>query len=200
MRGSARVLPRSIRVAVLGASAGAVEALSVLLAGLPAGLRIPLVIVVHLPPSGPSLLPELFAGKCPLQVMEAEDKQPLTQGVVYFAPPDYHLLVESPSLLSLNADPPVNFSRPSIDALFESAAAAVGPDLLGILLTGANADGARGLQAIHRAGGFTVVQEPATAVARAMPQAALDLFEPDRVLDLPEIAALLGQLVTRAPK
>ena len=178
-------------LAVIGASAGAVEALGVLLAPLPAGYAIPLVVVVHLPANAPSLLPELFARKSALVVCEAEDKQPLEAGSVYFAPPDYHVVVESSGVLSLNADAPVNFSRPSIDVLFESAAAAFGARTLGILLTGASSDGARGLNAIHQVGGYTVVQDPTKAAVAAMPEAALELFGPDQVLDLPLIADLL---------
>jgi two-component system, chemotaxis family, protein-glutamate methylesterase/glutaminase len=194
MTGTARPLPRSLGLVVIGASAGAVEALSVVLPVLSSSYPLPLVIAVHLPANAPSLLPVLFSEKCALGAIEAQDKQPLLPGLAYFAPPDYHLLVEPSRVLSLNADEPVHFSRPSIDVLFESAAASLGPEVLGILLTGANSDGARGLSAIQRAGGYTVVQDPATAQSSAMPVAALRLFQPDRVLTLPQIAALLAQL------
>ena len=194
MTGAARQLPRSLGLVVIGASAGAIDALSVLLPALSSSFPLPLVIVVHLPATTPSLLPELFSEKCALGATEAQDKQPLSPGLAYFAPPDYHVLVEPSRVLSLNADEPVYFSRPSIDVLFESAAASLGPKVLGILLTGANSDGADGLCAIQRAGGYTVVQDPATAQFSAMPEAALRLFRPDRVLALPQIAALLAQL------
>jgi two-component system, chemotaxis family, protein-glutamate methylesterase/glutaminase len=194
MTDAARSLPRPLGLVVIGASAGAVEALSVLLPALSSSYPLPLVIVVHLPPNAPSLLPVLFSEKCAIGASEAQDKQPLLPGLAYFAPPDYHLLVEPSRVLSLNADEPVHFSRPSIDVLFESAAASLGPEVLGILLTGANSDGASGLCAIQRAGGYTVVQDPATAQSSAMPEAALRLFRPDRVLSLPQIADLLAQL------
>jgi two-component system, chemotaxis family, protein-glutamate methylesterase/glutaminase len=194
MTSTARPLPRSLGLAVIGASAGAVEALSVVLPALSSSYPLPIVIVVHLPATTPSLLPALFTEKCAIGATEAQDKQPLLPGLAYFAPPDYHLLVEPSRVLSLNADEPVHFSRPSIDVLFESAAASLGPEVLGILLTGANSDGASGLHAIQRAGGYTVVQDPATAQSSAMPEAALRLFRPDRVLALPHIADLLAEL------
>ena len=107
---------------VIGASAGAVEALSVILPALPAGYPVPVAVVVHLPPDRPSIMAELFAARCRVAVREAEDKEPLVPGTVYFAPPDYHLLVEAAGHLSLSSEEPVRFSRPSIDVLFESAA------------------------------------------------------------------------------
>jgi len=174
-----RPVPDQVDVVVAGASAGAIEVLRVLFAGL--GRRHPpLAIVVHVPAHTPSLLPGIFPE---VSAVEAEDKQPLERGAVYFAPPDYHLLVEPSGVMSLNADGPVNFSRPAIDVLFESAAAAFGAGVVGVLLTGANSDGAAGLEVIHEAGGFTVVQHPDTAAARTMPEAALHRFKPDRVLD-----------------
>ena len=195
-----RPLPGSLALTVIGASAGAIEALSVVLSRVTRNFPLPLVIVVHLPADAPSLLPTLFSGKCALDTQEAEDKAPLAPGLAYFAPPDYHVVVESSRVLSLNADAPVHYSRPSIDVLFESAAASFGARALGILMTGANSDGAEGLRAIHRAGGYTVVQDPATALARAMPEAALRAFKPDQVLDLPAIAGLLAQLETRGER
>jgi two-component system chemotaxis response regulator CheB len=194
MTATQRPVPRPASLVVIGASAGAVEALTVVLSLLTPAFPLPIVITVHLPASAPSLLPALFSEKCALTAVEAEDKQPLAPGVAYFAPPDYHVLVEPSRVVSLNADAPVNFSRPAIDVLFESAAAALGARVLGILLTGANSDGALGLHAIQRAGGYTVVQDPKTALASAMPEAALRLFRPDQVLGLTEIAALLATL------
>jgi two-component system chemotaxis response regulator CheB len=185
------VATRQCELALIGASAGAVEALSVVLSPLPPSFGLPLVVVVHLPSSSPSLLPELFGRKTALSVVEAEDKQPLRPGSLYFAPPDYHVVIEPNGLLSLNVDDAVNFSRPSIDVLFESAALSYGSRCLGILLTGASKDGAQGLRAIHRAGGYTVVQDPKTAAVPAMPEAALELFNPDQVLELPVITELL---------
>ena len=151
---------------VIGASAGALEALSNLLPALPADYRLPILIVVHLPPDKTSLLAELLRARCAIRVREAEDKEPIEPGVAYFAPPDYHLLVEQDKRLSLSDDEPVLFSRPSIDVLFESAADAYGGGLIGVVLTGANSDGANGLRAVVEAGGVAVVQKPGSAPMR----------------------------------
>ncbi|RKH73731.1 chemotaxis protein CheB [Corallococcus interemptor] len=179
---------------VLGTSAGGVEALTHLLPTLPHDFRPALLIVVHLPRHLPSLLVEVFSVRCRLPVHEAADKQPIQPGTVYFAPPNHHLLVDrdarGPSL-ALSADAPVHFSRPAIDVLFESAAAGYGKRLGGVILTGANADGALGLQAVKRRGGVTLVQEPSTARAPTMPQAALAAGEVDFVLPLEQMPAVL---------
>src|ERR1700742_400929 len=118
---------------VIGASAGGVEALDVLLPALPPSFRPAVFIVLHLPRERPSLLPEIFRRRCARPVREAEDKEPVEAGTVYFAPPDYHLLVEKDRQLALSADEPIHYSRPSIDALFETAAEAYGESLLGII-------------------------------------------------------------------
>jgi two-component system, chemotaxis family, protein-glutamate methylesterase/glutaminase len=175
-------------LAVVGASAGAVGALIEILPRLPASHVLPLVIVVHQPPTHLSLLAELFARKCKLPVLEARDKAPVASGHIYFAPPDYHLMIERDMTFVLSLDEPVNFSRPSIDVLLESAADSVGNKLLAIILTGTNADGARGLRAVRRAGGTGWVQVPESAQAPAMPRAAIDLAGADAVLTLAEIA------------
>ena len=148
---------------VIGASAGALEALSKLLPGLAADYRLPILIVVHLPPDRTSLFVELLRAGCAIQVREAGDKEPIESGVVYFAPPDYHLLVEQDRRLSLSSEEAVLFSRPSIDVLFESAADAYGEGLIGVVLTGANSDGADGLKAVIEAGGLAIVQNPKSA-------------------------------------
>lgn len=174
----------------MGASAGAVEALSAVLPGLPADFPVPLLVVVHQPNDKASLLVELFSAKCRLRVGEAEDKEPMERGV-YFAPPGYHLLLEKDKTLALSCDEPVLYSRPSIDVLFESAADALGPKVLGVILTGANSDGAEGLSAIHKAGGCALVQSPETAQVPAMPAAALEACPQARALTLEQIARFL---------
>jgi two-component system, chemotaxis family, protein-glutamate methylesterase/glutaminase len=179
---------------VIGASAGGVEALSILLPALPAGLRATVLIVLHLPRQRPSLLVDIFQPKCAVPVREADDKEPIGRGTVYFAPPDYHLLVDDGPQLALSADELVHYSRPSIDVLFESAAAWYRERLLGIILTGANEDGAAGLAAVHRAGGTTVVQQPQSAHAPLMVESALKRSPVDMVLTLEEIAGLLRTL------
>ncbi len=187
-------LRRPIRAVVIGASAGGIEALSIILPSLPARLPIPVFVVQHLTRERPSLLVELFVERCGVRVCEALDNTPIEGGVLYFAPPDYHLLIDRGPRLALSVDAPVHYSRPSIDVLFESAADHYGAALLAILLTGANQDGARGIATIRARGGQTIVQDPASAQATAMPVAALELGMPDWVLDPPAVARLLTTL------
>jgi two-component system chemotaxis response regulator CheB len=187
--------PRLAEAVVIGASAGAVEALSAILPALPGDFPLPLLVVVHLPPDRDSVMVELFRARCRLEVREAEDKEPIRGGVVYFAPPDYHLLVEPDRRLSLSGDEPVHYSRPSVDVLFETAVDAYGAGLAGVVLTGANEDGARGLRAVLEAGGTAVVQRPDLAYAPAMPAAALAACPGARVLTLEEIATFLKEAI-----
>lgn len=179
---------------VIGASAGGLAALSVLVAGLPRSYRLPLLMVQHVPPTGPTQLVEIFQRKTDLNVREARDKEPIRGGTLYFASPGYHLLVENDLSLSLSQDNAMHFSRPSIDVLFESAADAWGERVAGILMTGANEDGAAGLDAIRQAGGITIVQEPGEAEVSTMPLAALQRFAPDYILPLRDIHRLLRDL------
>jgi two-component system chemotaxis response regulator CheB len=183
-----------IDAVVVGASAGGVEALMAVLPALAPGLRPPVFVVLHLPRDKPSVLAEIFAAKCAVPVREAEDKEAVASGTIYFAPNNYHLLVDRGPQLSLSADDPVHHSRPSIDVLFESAAEIYGSRLLGIILSGSNEDGATGLAAIHDAGGVTLVQSPETARAPNMVLAALKLRPADRVAPLHEIAQILRSL------
>ncbi|HEY1172040.1 MAG TPA: chemotaxis protein CheB [Verrucomicrobiae bacterium] len=184
----------SLEAVVIGASAGAVDALSKLLPLFPADFPAPIIIVIHLPPDQKSAMPALFAAKCQLTVKEAEDKEPTMPGTVYFAPPNYHVLLEQDGSLSLSSDEPLNFSRPSIDVLFESAADAHGARLAGIILSGANSDGAKGLRAIVDAGGSALVQSPQLAEAFVMPTSALEACPEAQSLSLPEIFETLQNL------
>ena len=177
---------------VIGASAGGVEALSAILPALPEDYPLPIMVVIHLPPDRRSMMADLFAQKCRLRVVEAEDKTQIEPRTVYFAPPDYHLLVETDKRLSLSSEEPVLFSRPSIDVLFETAADAYGPSLIGVILTGASSDGANGLKTVAKAGGTALVQSPELALAQAMPEAALALV-PDAATLAP--AAIADYLV-----
>jgi len=131
---------------------------------------------------------------CPLRVTEARDKEPLQAGQVYLAPPNYHLLVECNGSLALSADEKVNWARPSIDVLFESAVYAWGGDLVGVLLTGANADGVRGLQRIQERGGWTLVQTPESAECPEMPRAAIAAGCAGEVLSIPQMGQRLSVL------
>jgi two-component system chemotaxis response regulator CheB len=183
-----------IDAVVIGASAGGVDALAILFDSLPAGFKPAILVVVHIPPDRPSRLAELYRQRCQLPVREALDKEPVAPGTIYFAPPDYHLLVEKDRTLSLSSDPPVAFSRPSIDVLFDSAALAYRERLLGIVLSGANSDGAQGLATIRRAGGVGWVQLPVDAAADAMPRAAIEAAGADLVLAVRDMAERLPQL------
>lgn len=182
---------------VIGASAGGVQALQVLLAALPASFPAAIAVVLHLPPDRPSALASLLSAGCALPVTEAMDKQPLLPGHVLVAPPDYHLLVEPDRCVALSVDEPLLYSRPAIDPLFESAALAYGAGLLGIVLTGASRDGSEGLAAVRRQGGQAWVEAPSTAIVSTMPAAALAHAGADLVAPLSELGARLGALAHR---
>jgi two-component system chemotaxis response regulator CheB len=184
----------AIDAIVIGASAGGVEAVGALLGALPKPYAPSLIVVIHVPQDRPSLLAQIFQARCRLLVREALDKEHIEPGTVYVAPPSYHLLIESDETLALSHDAPVGFSRPSIDVMFESAAEVFGKRLLGIVLSGANDDGAAGLAAIRAAGGRAWVQAPSDALASTMPQAALERAGADLVLPLADIAERLAHL------
>jgi two-component system chemotaxis response regulator CheB len=186
-------LPR-IEAIVVGASAGGVEALLSLLGPLRQGFVLPIIVVLHLPEERRSQLAEVFSRRIEMPVHEAIDKQDIVAGTVYFATPGYHLSVEQDRSLSLSLEDRVHYSRPSIDYLFESAADAYGPALAAVLLTGANHDGARGLAEVKRRGGLTIVQDPQEAQVATMPQAALNVQQPDHVLPIHGIGRLLVEL------
>jgi two-component system chemotaxis response regulator CheB len=184
---------------VIGGSAGALEVLRLIVRELPPSLACPVVILIHLP-SHSSGLAELLGSDTSLVVKQAEDKEPMVAGTIYIAPPGYHLLIESQRAFALSVDPPVHFSRPSIDVLFETAADVYGARLIGVLLSGASEDGATGLQEIHAAGGTTIVQSPLSAEVAIMPAAALALFEPTYVWSPNDIASGLTHLLSgRSP-
>ena len=188
-----RVSP-DVEAVVIGASAGGVEAVGVLLAALPGDFSPAVLVVIHVPPVNDNLLVTVLAPRCAIKVEEAADKEAVRGGTVYVAPPGYHLLVEPDRSFALSIDAPVNYSRPSIDVLFESAAYAYRERLLGIVLTGANADGAEGLARIRAFGGQAWVQDPATAVAAAMPASAIERAGADRILPVQDMAAELAAL------
>jgi two-component system chemotaxis response regulator CheB len=187
---------RRIEAVVIGASAGGVDALVDLLPALPPDFGPATVCILHVPADRESRLAELFAARLALPVREAVDKAPVEGGTVYFAGAGYHLSIEHDRVFSISCEPPVHYARPAIDLLMESAADAYGAGLAGILLTGANTDGADGMQRIRQRGGLTVVQDPQEAQAPAMPQGAIRKCEPHLVLPLAAIRALLPQLET----
>jgi two-component system chemotaxis response regulator CheB len=166
---------------MIGGSAGSLDALHALFSALKTVTEATFVVVLHLSPSSKSLLPEVLGAYTGMSVREAVDKLPLISGTVVVAPPDYHLLIERDLTFSLSRDPAIHFSRPAIDPLFETAADVFGPDAIGVLLSGANADGAAGLRSIQDSGGRVAVQDPATASAIEMPTAGLAACRPDLV-------------------
>ena len=187
------------QVVVIGGSAGAMTMLVELLPGFPADFPLPIVIAVHLHPRQDNAHIERLASQCALSVKEADEKEPIQVGSIYLAPPNYHLLIENDRTFSLSIDERVNYARPSIDVLFETAAQVYGPQTIGVVLTGANNDGARGLRLIKERGGLAIVQDPRTAESAYMPQAALEATPVDHVLSVPEIGNLLVKIPLKSP-
>jgi len=179
---------------VIGGSAGSLDVLLHVIPKLKANFHIPIVLVLHRMNSYDSTLTELIAAKTTLKVKEVEDKEPIKAGNIYIAPADYHLLIEKDGMFSLDFSEKINFSRPSIDITFASAADAFGERTLGILLSGANADGVDGMQAIKNAGGLAVVQDPKTAEVSFMPAQAILNIEVDKILKIDEIPDFLNSL------
>ncbi|TXF96395.1 chemotaxis protein CheB [Massilia arenae] len=187
---------RRIEMVVIGGSAGGVDALVGLVPALPVGFRPAVTCILHVPPDRDSRLAELFALRAALPVREAQDKEPIQPGTVYFAGSGYHLSIEQDRSFSLSCEPPVQFARPAIDVLMESAADVYGPALAGILLTGANFDGAEGMCRIRERGGLTIVQDPEEAQASTMPEEAIRRCAPHMVLPLAGIRTVLPLLET----
>jgi two-component system chemotaxis response regulator CheB len=183
--------PPPVELVAIGASAGGVDALMRLLQGLRPGYAPAIAVVLHIPEDRRSRLVPVFSHHCALPVREAADKAPLQPGAIHFAGPGYHLSVERDRTFSLSCEPPVHFSRPAIDLLFDSAADACGPACAAVLLTGASEDGAAGLCRVGARGGLTLVQSPAEAQVPVMPAAALARCAPDFVLPLAGIQRVL---------
>lgn len=181
-------------IVLIGASAGGMEALKVLLSGMEKSFSLPVVIVQHISPHSDNYLITYLNSYSVLKVKEAEDKERLEDGTVYVCPPNYHLLIEEDKSLSLGAFEKVNFSRPSIDVLFETGALAFKKSTIGVLLTGASRDGSYGMGMIHSFGGMTVVQDPETAYVPNMPRSALNSTPVDYVLHLKDISGFLNTL------
>ncbi|MGF6261314.1 two-component system chemotaxis response regulator CheB [Paraburkholderia youngii] len=188
--------PRGYELVVIGGSAGGIEVLNVLLAALPARFAAPVMIVMHLPPDSPSYLVPALAHRCALPVLEPDAGELIQPGRVHVAPPGYHMLVEVDRTVALSTDAAVRFSRPSIDVLFESAAAVYGERLLAILLSGANDDGALGLERVRTLGGTAWVQDPASAGSAEMPRAAIARGAADAIFNPETLARRLAALPT----
>lgn len=177
---------------VIGVSAGGLAALSKLFPCLPDRFPLPVIVVQHVRSTTNRYIYTHFNNKCTLTIKEADDKEEIQPGFVYFAPPDYHLLIERDETFSLSIDARVNYSRPSIDVLFESAVHVWSSGLIGILLTGASSDGAYGMRLIKEHGGLTIVQDPATAEYPLMPKAAIDAVAVDKILPIESIGEFLA--------
>jgi two-component system chemotaxis response regulator CheB len=179
---------------LIGGSAGSLQAIISILGEIGPGFTAPVLLVLHRVPGSESNLEEFLAAKTHLKVIEVEEKEPIRKGCLYTCPPGYHVLIEPGEAFSLDVSEKVNFSRPSLDVVFKSAADIFGKRLVAVLLSGANMDGAKGLENIQEKGGVTIVQEPAEAMVAYMPMQALKLIEPDHILPAKEIGMLLNQL------
>jgi two-component system, chemotaxis family, protein-glutamate methylesterase/glutaminase len=177
---------------IIGASAGGFYALSVLLEDLMINFPIPIIIVQHRSRDYKDLLEEVLQKRCRIRIKQADEKEIIKESIVYVAPPDYHLLIEDDHSISLSDDPPVNYSRPSIDVSFESAARVYRERLVGIILSGANSDGAIGIREIKKSGGLTVAQDPAEAQFKTMPLAAVNTGKVDKIMTLEKIRDFLN--------
>jgi two-component system chemotaxis response regulator CheB len=175
---------------VIGISAGGVDTLKELLGALPKDFSLPILIAQHIGPDSGSGMANLLDDVCNIHVTEADEQELPAGGTVYLAPANYHLLVEPDGRLGLSTDPPVNFARPSIDVLFETAAEAYRKGLVGVVLTGSGSDGSHGLKRIKELGGVTVVQDPDDAAASSMPQNAIMAVKPDYVVNLASLPQL----------
>jgi len=184
----------SYEAVVIGVSAGGLDALRTILPCLPEKFPVPVIVVQHRGTGSDDFLSQYLDQCCAVQVKETEEKEAAAGGTVYLAPAGYHLLLEDDRTFSLTLESRVRFSRPSIDVLFESAADVYGSRLIGVILTGANDDGSRGLAAIKKRGGLAIVQDPATAEVDTMPRAALQATTIDFVLPLAAIGPFLANL------
>ncbi len=179
------------KVIVIGTSAGGLSALSFILEKLSINYPFPIIIVQHRSKEPKSLLEEILQNKCKIKIKQADEKEKIQSGFVYIAPPDYHLLIENDMTFSLSTDDHVNFSRPSIDVLFESASMVYKDKLIGIILTGANSDGAKGIKIINECGGLTIAQNPIEAEFPFMPNASIQTKNIRYIMTLGEIANYL---------
>ncbi|MCF8303542.1 MAG: chemotaxis protein CheB [Bacteroidales bacterium] len=182
------------KAVVIGSSAGGLDALRALLTRINRSFSLPIVIVQHLSPLSDNYLSNYLDNLSDLRVKEVEEKERIEPGIAYIAPPNYHVLIEENRTFALTVDEKVNYARPSVDVLFESAAYVYRSSLIGIVLTGANNDGSKGLKIIKQYGGLAIVQDPKTAYVDTMPRSAMETVKVDHVLNLEEIADFLNKL------
>ena len=183
------------KIVVIGGSAGSIEVILQVLPSLSANLSVPIIIVMHRKNANESLLATLLSSKTTLKVKEAEEKENILPGNIYLAPADYHLLIEKNFTFSIDDSEKINFSRPSIDVTFECAGEVYGSNLVCILLSGANADGVKGLKKVKKNNGIAAIQDPTTAQVSFMPQEAFQNVDVDHVFKLEEIANFINNLL-----
>lgn len=179
---------------VIGASAGGLKALKTILRELPLDFAFSVIIAAHRHSDSDDYLEQYLNRECEIHVKQADEKEEISSGVVYIAPPNYHLLIEDDNTFSISVEEAVNYARPSIDVLFESAAYVYGLELIGVILTGANNDGSQGLKKVKEMGGLTIVQSPETSEYKSMPRAAIAAVKPDYILSIEEIGRFLRDL------
>lgn len=187
-------IEQSITLLVIGGSSGSLDIVLKVLSGIQENSKVSIVVVMHRKNSSDSVLSDLLTYRSSLPVVEVEDKERIRPSQVYLVPPDYHLLFEKEQVLSLDDSEKINFSRPSIDVTFESAAETYGAKVIGILLSGANADGTAGLESIHAHGGITIVQRPETASSPYMPEQALLHAHVDFQMNVEEMIRYINEL------
>jgi len=179
---------------VIGVSSGGMNAMKIIFSQLPKEFNIPIIIVQHIGSNSENMWIKLLNDKSNIELKEADEKEKIKKGKVYVAPANYHLLIERNKTFTLTIDERVNYARPSIDVLFETAAEAYKNKLIGVILTGSNNDGTKGLQRIKECGGLTIVQDPDTAESSFMPASAIASLLPDYILPLEKIVKLLIEI------
>lgn len=185
------------KIVAIGGSAGSLDVIFKIVEALPQQLNASFIIVIHRKSSPDSILVNLLSTKTSLPVKEVEDKEALLPGRIYIAAPDYHLLIEDEHSFSLDSSEKINYSRPSIDVSFESVAGVFGKAVVGVLLSGASVDGAKGLQNIKSAGGYTIAQDPASADMGYMPQQAISFGQVDAIVNGKDIPAFIKELLKK---
>jgi two-component system chemotaxis response regulator CheB len=185
---------KGIKLLVIGGSAGSIEVIIKILEKLNNNLSIAIVIIIHRKKTSDASLTQLFNNRSTILVTEADEKEPIVPGRIYLAPADYHLLIENDYTISLDTSEKVQFSRPSIDVTFESAADVYGESLAALLLSGANSDGAQGLLTIANSGGITIVQNPASAEVDFMPKAAIFKTVVDYIIETNDLPGLVNDM------
>lgn len=183
------------KIVVIGGSAGSLDIILKIVASASVNPSMVYIVILHRKPDAESILESLFSSRTKLVVREVEDKDSIQPGHIYIAPADYHLLLEDKNNFSLDSSEKIFFSRPSIDVTFESVAEVYENSVIGILLSGANADGAKGLSSIKKAGGFTIVQNPKSAEVDYMPRQAIEKLQPNAIVNAEEIPSFLNHLI-----